>query len=271
MRQTQGRVHKKEASGEVKLRRSKRKVPSTKEVSTVFDTPPPSSKKARRGRSWTSIAARSPPPSLLSLPYDVQDLLTRYLDVKSLEALAQTCSHFDLMINGRYLTSVNIPFNLKGFMAEVMRSEVLEKKPLLRLECKKLDSDRIPQPGGQDIISCQGDSLIRFMDSGFQMKQYVLEFQMGLLSLSSVREVDLVPDNIRNQVASISPVMWECAEDFDHVILSHLAGLGALKNISRLDILLGIEDISHDLWKKYLPSLTSLLELNITVLERRAG
>ena len=177
MKQTQGRDSKKEASGEVKLRRSKRKVASSKEVSTVFDSPPPSSKKAR-------IAA---PASLVSLPYDVQNLLTRYLDVRSLEALAQTCSHFDLMINGRYLTSVNIPFNPnRGLMAEVKRSDVLEKKPLLRLKCK---------------ISY---SFIQFMEAGFHAKQYLLESQMGLLCLSSVREVDLVPKNII-KVATIYP------------------------------------------------------------------
>merc|ERR1719397_1893544 len=78
------------------------------------------------------------PLTLLTLPYEVKDQLLKYLDIKSMEALSKTCSQFDLMINGRFLTSLNLPFVInEPFMTEVKETEVIEKKPLLRLEFQK--------------------------------------------------------------------------------------------------------------------------------------
>ena len=78
------------------------------------------------------------------------------------------------MINGRYLTTVNLPFG--RFINDIKQSEILEKKPVLRLQCK--------------------DDLDMFVDTSLEIKQYLIETQLSLLNLSQVQEVDLVPVNI---------------------------------------------------------------------------
>ena len=103
------------------------------------------------------------------------------------------------------------------------------------------------------------------------MKEYLLESQLSLLNLSKVREVDLIPANIQEEINFRSSAMWDCGQQFDQAILSQLAKEGCLSNISRLDILLSREDISRNLWKDFMPAMVNLLELNITVLERKAG
>ena len=68
------------------LRRSKRNLASRKEdsVSTVFDSPPPTTKKARRDNDSTKTpeAESRSPASLMSLNYDAQDKLLQHLDVE---------------------------------------------------------------------------------------------------------------------------------------------------------------------------------------------
>jgi len=253
------------------LRRSKRKGAGT---CSPRCSPPPSTKKSKRGgKDW---AFSKPPATMMTLPWEVQFELTRYLDVASLEALSQTCSHFDSLINGRYLTTINLPFTINGgFMNEIKKSKVIEKKALLRLECKKPRNDlsslqeHLPSILSQD--SHYSHSLYQFVDTCHVVKQYVLETQLDLLDLSKLRELDFVPENIRQEVSNFTVSMMECALSFDHIIASRLGRVGALANISRLDIMLGLEETGHDLWKKYLPSLNNLLELNIVVLERKAG
>jgi len=115
------------------------------------------------------------------------------------------------------------------------------------------------------------DPLHLFVDSGPGVKEYLLESQLSLLNLSKVREVDLIPADIQEEVNFRSSAMWDCGQQFDQAILSQLAKEGCLSNISRLDILLSREDISRNLWKDFMPAMVNLLELNITVLERKAG
>ena len=57
----------------------------------------------------------------------------------------------------------------------------------------------------------------------------------------------------------------------DKLILSQLSSRGSLSNLFRLDILLSMEDISRSLWKNFMPAMVNLVELNITVLEKKAG
>ena len=68
------------------LRRSKRKLNSGKEVSTVFDTPPPSTKKVRKVKEVKNLSKADlplkDPATLMTLNYDVQDKLLKYLDVQ---------------------------------------------------------------------------------------------------------------------------------------------------------------------------------------------
>ena len=104
---------------------------------------------------------------------------------QSLEALGQTCSHFDLMINGRYLTTVSLPFD-EGILTDIKESKIFEKKPVLRIQCKNVFKYHYSRD----------DPLSLFVDSDSAVKQYIIESQMSLLSLSKVRELDLVPVNI---------------------------------------------------------------------------
>ena len=48
-------------------------------------------------------------PTLVNLPYDVAVKLLLYLDVDTLEKLSATCSHFDQLIAGHYLPSIQFP------------------------------------------------------------------------------------------------------------------------------------------------------------------
>ena len=68
-------------------------------------------------------------------------------------------------------------------------------------------------------------------------------------------------------MAERSSVMWNCGQEFDLALLWKLNTDGCLSNISRLDILLGRENLSRNLWKNFMPAMVSLVELNITVLE----
>ena len=78
---------------------------------------------------------------------------------------------------------------------------------------------------------------------------------------------DDIPDALS---ARRSSDMWDCGQQFDQAILSQLSSEGCLSNISRLDILLSREDLSRNLWKDFMPAMVNLLELNITVLERKS-
>ena len=130
------------------LRRSKRIRTSLQQQSSIFETPPASTKKQRRRKIATTKSVpvltknSGPPASLMSLPYEVLLKLLRYLDVESLENLGGTCSQFDLLIHGRFLTSLAIPFD-ESFLKEIAATDTLEKKPLLRLQCTK------PRGGGE--------------------------------------------------------------------------------------------------------------------------
>ena len=174
-------------------------------------------------------------------------------NLQSLEALSQTCSHFDLMIKGRYLTTVDMPFD-EDILKEIKETQLIEKKPVLKLRSKSL-------PGSDGL----------FVDSSQAVKQYLLESQLSLLCLSQVREVDLVPDNILEEINYRSSGQWDCGQQFDQALLAQLASQDCLANISRLNILLCREDLARNLWKDFMPAMVNLVELNITVLERKAG
>ena len=185
------------------------------------------------------------------------------------------------MINGRYLTSVNLPFG-DEFLNDIKESKILEKKPVLRLQCKNVPHS----PTSPTLLQ---DPLSLFVDSSFELQQYTIKSQLSLLYLSKVRELDLVPvnikfcfflfktlsislkDDIRDAVNLRSSAMWDCGQAFDLAILSELSSHGSLSNLFRLDILLSREDISRNLWKDFMPAMVNLVELNITVLERKAG
>ena len=94
-------------------------------MSSVFSNPPP----AKKLRKVTHIPSQ-PVPTLTTLPYVVTTKLLLYLDVETLENLSSTCSFFDQMITGKFLTSINFPFPV-DFISEVMNADCMDKKPLL--------------------------------------------------------------------------------------------------------------------------------------------
>ena len=115
--------------------------------------------------------------SLTSLPILVLKRLLTFLDVRSLENLSSCCSLFDQLIAGQYLTSISLPFPM-DFLNELKSVELLEKKPLLRLECK----NRFETFGG--VVSGYPENIM----------EYIIKSQLTLLDLSMLREIDLVPE-----------------------------------------------------------------------------
>merc|ERR1719186_2573534 len=109
------------------LRRSVRKRSNPAAVSPVT-----SAKKPRKSQ----VPLPKLPPTLLSLPYCAISRLLLHLDVDSLEHLRATCSYFDQLIAGRFLPSIDFPLTV-DVINEVMTTVLIEKKPLLKLRCKK--------------------------------------------------------------------------------------------------------------------------------------
>lgn len=202
-----------------------------------------SSKKARQeGAAPTQV-------TLLMLPYDVQELLLQYLDVVSMEILAKTCSYYDSLINGRFLTSVHLPFRSDGaFLTLLKEAKTIEKKPLLKI-VRQLK-------GG---IYYYGDI------------KNLVDFQMELLSLQNVREVDFGPQRgvtwVDSNMGSFTCFLLDSWATLDRFILTKLSGLGALRNISRLDLIVTKKSYAKDLWKEIIPAM-NLQRLGLFVVVR---
>ena len=227
---------------------SQRQIKSKKRTrSSVLDSRAPKEKKAKGARKELP-----PPPTFQGLPYDVLDHLLQYLDVQSLTALGRTCSQFDLMIFGRYLTSVRLPFKKNGaFMKEIRAAEVIEKKPVLRILCRSFDDD-YPYP--HEKIN----------------EKYQMDAQMDFLNLKKVREVDLFPGKIPDADGTVEveflDMVVRCtrSQDFDKIIMDRLADVGALRNISRLNIMFSNRRQGQFI-EKIMKDMPNLLELNLFV------
>ena len=195
--------------------------------------------------------SKDSPPTLLTLPFDIQSMLFKYLDIKSLEALAKTCCFYDQMIHGRYITTMTLPFR-GDFLKNLKDAEVIEKKPILRLECK------------------EGESYIELQAKG-NLKKYVVESQLSLLSLNQVREIDIQPREIPGHSSIVAEEIkgWNKTE-MEMTLLTELSSLGVMRNISRLHLLLVSVEMGKLLWKKIIPQMKNLLELGITVVESKA-
>ena len=201
----------------------------------------PRSKKVKSNTVRVIATARN----FLALPYDVLDRLLGYLDVKSIKALGRTCSQMDLLINGPYLTSVKLPFPKRGaFMNQIKRSEVIEKKPVLKV-----------------LVPRVRDHL-EFLEGSYQ-----LDLQMSLVSLKKVREVDLLPGKIPEAPLSqtmIQDQKWWQSQEFDRIILDRLSDLGALRNISRLSIMFN-DNTQGQYIEGIMPGMTNLQEFKLFV------
>ena len=175
------------------LRRSLRKRRrSSIPTSSVYNTTPPS-KKSRNGvlQHPSTIQA----PSLTTLPSVVIRELLMYLDVEALECLSNTCFYFDQLIAGKFLLSIDFPFHA-DMNAEVVCSNKLEKKPLLKMRCKKTKGDT---NSSTNLLPDRIEpiSMHKIITNNIpHLTDYVVHCQLSLLSLDKLRELDLVPEGI---------------------------------------------------------------------------
>ena len=217
-----------------------------KDPSLVLPSPSPrvSSKTPGKGRRKTrkisnrsieKYLATSPPaqdpPSLATLPGLVHQKLLTYLDVQSMESLSKTCSVFDILINGQYLTAVNIPHDV-DFYKEI-RKTGFDVKPLLKLQSNK---------------NYPVDYFIA--DWGKFAIDYIINTQLSMLVTTSLREIDLVPFNAREGMSAspapgrirypyneLSSSTKEKLFELDSGILHELANTNSLKHVSRLSLM----------------------------------
>ena len=101
------------------------------------------------------------------------------------------------MIAGRFLMSINLPFPV-NFIEEVMNTDCVYKKPLLRLRCKKTREEfKIFSNMSDDYLPISMNEIT--LEQCPQMRDYMVLSQMSLLSLDKVREVDLVPESFKQE------------------------------------------------------------------------
>jgi len=201
---------------------------------------------AKKLKKSSSASVSQSPVSvttLTTLPYVVTRKLLLCLDVDSLENLSKTCSYFDQFISGRFITSLDFPLPL-SFITEVATTSRLEKKPILKIRCKKMDK----------MLFTPRSS-------------YMFHSQLSLLSLDKVREIDFVPENLGRVGYSNRVVASICIQydDFDLSLLRHVKSMGSLDNVTRLNIL--FNGSIWNQWHKSLRMLPSLVELGLTISE----
>jgi len=184
-------------------------------------------------------------PTLTTLPYVVTRKLLLYFDVDTLENLSKTCSYFDQFISGRFITSLDFPLPL-NFINEVATRSRLEKKPILKIRCKKTDKKLFT------LIS---------MD-------YMFHSQFSLLSLDKVREFDFVPACLRMGGSTVTSMRVK-HEGFDLRLLRHVKRMGSLDYVTRLNII--FNDSIWTQWHRSLHMFPSLIELGITITEDDMG
>ena len=204
-------------------------------------------------------ASQPTPPSLTTLPNLVAKKLLMYLNVDSLESLSATCSYFDELISGRFLTSIDFPLP-QEFISEVASASRLEKKSLLKLRYKKTDDEL-----WNNILN-----LVHYSSITTSNLDYMLQSHLCLLSLDKIRELDLVPGGLSRSEVGVRMVTTSTSsswkyEGVDYLLLRCIKNMGSLEHVTRLDILLNpmLGSFQHD----YILLLPSLLELGLTMLE----
>lgn len=185
--------------------------------------------------------------------------ILQLLDVESLENLSATSVYFDQLIASKYLTSIDIPFSV-GFIEEVINSSSFEKKPLLKLRCKKTrDNFKIFEDMSDEYS--EPLSLHTLIVDNYNY-QYMLYSQMSLLSLSSLKEVDLMPVDTDLSLLISSHVAAYAS--FDCVLLKQISRLGTLINVTHLDVL-----VDHSLHiEEFMNLMPKLIHLGLTILTR---
>jgi len=247
------------------LRRSTRKRPIPLEVDAIFATPPPSTKKSRKQVNTTLASLPlTPVPTLTTLPYVVTMKLLLYLDVGTLERLSTTCLYFDEMIAGRFLTSIDFPFHM-DFSAEVAATQTMEKKPLLKMKCKKTKDEFKIFPNMPSEFSEPSSMHKIIVDNCPDMMDYLVHIQLSLLSLDQLREVDLVPGTIGDGWSRYPHQrVLDSYFNFDMGLLRQISRMGSLSHVTRLDVFVD----HHFYLEEFLTKFPSLLELGLTVVSR---
>jgi len=233
-------------------------------ASTVYDSTLPSKKSRNKVLNYPSTIQA---PSLTTLPTVVTRKLLKYLDVEALECLSKTCFYFDQFIAGKFLLSIDFPFHA-DMNAEVARSDKLEKKPLLKIRCKKTNGD---MDSSTNLVPYQIEqiSLHNIITMNFSyILDYMVHYQLSLLSLDKLRELDLVPEGISrreggNRIPDSKTV--QTYELFDFRLLCQISRMGSLENVSRLDVLV---DGRYSFLHHFLTKLPSLIELGLHIIER---
>eukprot|EP00092_Neocalanus_flemingeri_P034451 GFUD01037461.1.p1 GENE.GFUD01037461.1~~GFUD01037461.1.p1 ORF type:complete len:451 (+),score=91.58 GFUD01037461.1:87-1439(+) len=238
------------------LRRSSRKRSKPPAFSSMFTSPPPSAKKSRKDAKVPSPPVA--PPTLLTLPHCAISRLLLCLDVDSLERLSATCSYFDQMIAGKFLLSISVPFPV-SFIKEVMDDDSIEKKPLLKMSCKKARDDFKTIPDFPEDYSDPSSIHKLVTGNSPEMMDYLVFSQMSLLSLHKLRELDLVPGS-----GLLGQRTMDSYRSFDCSLLRHISRLGSLRCLTRLDVL-----VDQNMYlEQFMAELPNLLELGLVILTR---
>jgi len=188
-----------------------------------------------------------------------------YFDVDTLENLSATCSYFDLLISGRYLTSINFPFNV-DFNAEVAATSNVEKKPLLKMRCKKSKDEFKIFPDMPDEFSEPSSIHKIIVENCPDMTDYMVQSQLSLLSLENLREIDLVPDKIMDEggIRAPSQRVMDSYSNFDSGLLRQISRFGSLSCVTRLDVL-----VDHNFYlEQFMSQFPSLIELGLFITTR---
>jgi len=188
-----------------------------------------------------------------------------YFDVDTLENLSATCSYFDLLISGRYLTSINFPFNV-DFNAEVAATSNVEKKPLLKMRCKKSKDEFKIFPDMPDEFSEPSSIHKIIVENCPDMTDYMVQSQLSLLSLENLREIDLVPDKIMDEggIRAPSQRVMDSYSNFDSGLFRQISRFGSLSCVTRLDVL-----VDHNFYlEQFMSQFPSLIELGLFVTTR---
>ena len=268
------------------LKRSKRlSHPEVIEDLKVFATPPPTDKKRTKGRPRKSLdrdgkssrkvkvrklllpTVSKPSPTIFDIPQLAMEKILDLLDVKGIEALGQTCSFFDELICGNYITSLNFPIDA-SFIEAINSTKSLDKKPLLRLVCNKSkafinDQTVVSSKKSTSLNAVRSASIQKIVSSANpETIEYLVYSQFSFLSLNQLRELDLRPEDFNSRLINHeSSKTLENYKQLDMSILKNLQLADCLKNLTKLDIVLDNSFYADEC----LDNLPNLRELGIVM------
>ena len=107
------------------------------------------------------------------------------------------------MINGSNLLALDFPLTM-SMLEEIRNTDEIQKKPLLKLNCKKSKkSEELPKSFrldgaeiGENFISAHDLASMDWLRSHTAIK-YFVAFQLAPFSVQQVRELDFVPESLR--------------------------------------------------------------------------